>query len=162
MALPILFRRNRGRNVPVRREQSPLVTLQHDMDRLFEEFWRGFALPSLFEETWGSFTPRVDVEETETEVRVTAELPGLEERDFEVHLTDDALLLKGERREEHEDQTLGWRERSYGRFERSIPLPCEVDADHASAQFKNGLLTVRLPKTAKARERSKRIQIAAA
>ena len=107
MALPILFRRNRGRNVPVRREQSPFVTLQHDMDRLFEEFWRGFALPSLFEETWGSFTPRVDVEETETEVRVTAELPGLEEKNFEVHLTDDALLLKGERREEHEDQTLG-------------------------------------------------------
>ena len=147
--------------MPVRREQSPLLTHEHDMNRLFEEFWRGFDLPSLFEETWGSFTPRVDVEETETEVRVTAELPGLEEKDCEVQLTDGALVLKGERREEHEDRTHGWRERSYGCFERSIPLPCEVDADHASAQFKNGLLTVRLPKTAKARERSKRIQVTA-
>src|SRR2546425_12783130 len=118
MALPILFRRNRGRSVPVRREQSPLVTLQRDMHRLFEQFWQGFDLPSIFEETWGSFTPRVDVEDTATEVRVTAELPGLEEKDFEVHLIDDALLLKGERREEHGDPAPERRERSHGRVER--------------------------------------------
>ena len=161
MALPTLFRWNRGRNVPVRREENPVGMLQREMNRLFEGFWRGFALPIPFEEAWGSFTPRVDIEETETEVCVTAELPGLDEKDLDVHLTDDTLVLKGEKREEHEDRTNGWHERSYGRFERSIPLPCEVDADHVSAQFKNGVLTVRLPKSAQARERSKRIQITA-
>jgi len=161
MALPTLFRRNQERNVPVRREENPFAAFHRDMNRLFEELWRGFDLSSAFGEVWGSFSPRVDVDETDTEVRVTAELPGLEEKDVEVQLTDDALILKGERREEHEDRNHGWRERSYERFERSIPLPCEVDADHVSAQFKNGVLTARLPKSAKAREHRKRIQITA-
>jgi HSP20 family protein len=163
MALPTVFRRNRGRSVPARREDNPFVALQRDMNRLFEPFWRNFDLPNPFEadEAWRAFTPHMDIEETDTEVRVTAELPGLEERDFEVHVTDDALVLKGEKREEHEDPARGWRERSYGRFERSIPLPYEVDADRASAQFKNGVLTVRLPKSPTARERSKRVHITA-
>jgi len=161
MALPTLFRRNRERTLPARRGENPFLALQRDMSRLFDDFWRGFDLPAPFGEAWGSFTPRVDIEETDTEVRVAAELPGLEEKDVEVHLTDDTLVLEGEKREEHEDEKQGWRERSYGRFERSIPLPCEVDADHVSARFKNGLLTVRLPKSPKARERSKRIQITA-
>jgi len=100
-------RRNQERNVPVRREENPFAAFHRDMNRLFEELWRGFDLSSAFGEVWGSFSPRVDVDETDTEVRVTAELPGLEEKDVEVQLTDDALILKGERREEHEDQTLG-------------------------------------------------------
>lgn len=161
MALPTLFRRNQERTVPVRRQENPFAAFHRDMNRLFEEFWRGFDLPSPLGEAWGSFSPRVDVDETDTEVRVTAELPGLEEKDLEVQLTDDALILKGEKREEHEDQDRGWRERSYGRFERAVPLPCEVDADRVSAQFKNGVLTARLPKSAKARGHRKRIQITA-
>jgi HSP20 family protein len=161
MGLPTLFRGTPERTLPGRRGENPLLALQRDMSRLFDEFWRGFDLPAPFGEAWGSFTPRVDVEETDTEVRVTAELRGLEEKDLEVHLTDDALVLEGEKREDHEDEKQGWRERSFGRFEGSIPLPCEVDADHVSAQFKNGVLTVLLPKSPGARERSKRIQITA-
>lgn len=71
-------------------------------------------------------------------------------------------VLKGEEREEHEDRTHGWRERASGAFERSIPLPCEVDADHGSAQLKNGVLRVRVPKSTGARERAKRIRVTAA
>ena len=75
MALPTLFRRNQERNVPVRRQENPFAAFHRDMNRLFGEFWRGFDLPSPLGEAWGSFSPRVDVDETDTEVRVTAELP---------------------------------------------------------------------------------------
>jgi HSP20 family protein len=160
MALPSLWRRDRERGVPAEREPNPFLALQRDMNRLFEDFWRGFDVPSPFQ-TW-SFSPRVDVDETDTEVRVTAELPGLAEKDFEVQVTDQTLVLKGEKQEEREDRASGWHERSYGRFERALPLPCEVDADRASAQFKHGVLRVRLPKSARAREHTKRIPISAA
>jgi HSP20 family protein len=165
MALPSLWRRDRNaRNAPARSEDSPLTALQRDMNRLFEDFWRGFDLPSPFGETWGAaaFTPRVDVEETAEEVRVTAELPGLEQKDFDVSLTDDTLLLRGEKREEHDDKAHGWSECSYGAFERAVPLPSEVDADRASARFKDGVLRVRLPKSARTREQAKQIPVAGA
>jgi HSP20 family protein len=147
--------------VPVRREDNPLVALQRDMNRVFEEFWRGFDLPT-FDDGWGAFSPQVDVEETDDEVRVAAELPGIEAKDLEVTVSDDALVLKGEKREEREARAGGWRECSYGAFERAVPLPCEVDAGRAAAEFKNGVLRVRLPKSATARERSRRIEIATA
>lgn len=154
MTLPTLWRRSR-------REDNPLMTLQRDMNRVFQEFWRGFDLPA-FEDGWGAFSPRVDVEETDDEVRVAAELPGIEMKDVEVTVNDDALVLKGEKREECTARAGGWRECSYGAFERSVPLPCEVDAGRAAAEFKNGVLRVRLPKSAAARDRSKRIEIAKA
>ena len=158
MALPSLWRRNR-RTLPVRREEHPVLSLHREMNRLFEDFWRGFDFLSPFEDggSWGVFTPRVDVEETADEVRVTAELPGLEEKDFELTLSGDTLVLRGEKREEREDEARGWHERSYGSFERTVALPVEVDADRATAQFKNGVLRVRLPKSAK--EQGKRIPI---
>lgn len=161
MALPTLFQRGRTRSVPVRREEDVFTSLQREMNLLFEDFWRGFDLPVSMADAWSTFTPRVDVEETEDEVRVTADLPGLEEKDFEVQLADQSLVVKGEKREEREDRARGWHERAYGAFERSIPLPCEVDADRVSAEFKNGVLRVRLPKAATARGRVKRIPIAA-
>jgi HSP20 family protein len=153
-----MWRRNRE-TVPARREESPLVALQRDMNRLFEDFWRGFALPSPIVEAWGMFMPRVDVEDRDGEVYVTAELPGLEEKDVEVQLAGDTLVLRGEKHEEREDGMRGWRERTYGAFERSIPLPCEVDADQASAAYEHGVLRITLPKSPRARERTKRIQV---
>ena len=162
MALPSLFRKNRGDEVAVRREAHPFMSLQRDMNRLFDDFWRGWDLPSPFQDGWDGFNPRVDVEETDDEVRVTAELPGLDHKDFELSLAgDDTLVLQGEKRAEREDKTHGWHERTYGRFERVLSLPAEVDGDKVSAQFKNGVLTVRLPKSQTARQRAKRIEIAA-
>jgi len=162
MALPSLLRRTRGaRSVPARREEHPFLGFQRDLNRLLEDFWRGFYLPVPFEE-WGDFTPRVDMDETDGEVRITAELPGLTEKDFEVSLAGDAVVLKGEKREEREDRAQGWKERSYGSFERVIGLPCEVDTDRVSAEFKHGVLRVTLPKSARAREQTKRIPITTA
>jgi HSP20 family protein len=109
------------------------------------------------------FTPSVEVEETENEVRVTAELPGLEEKDFELGLEGGVLTLRGEQRHESEDRKGGWSrsERVYGRFERHVPLPCEVESERARAEFRKGVLTVTLPKTPEARERRVRIPVQA-
>ena len=156
MALPSLLRWNRGGSLPARREENPFLALHREMSRLFEDFWRGFDIePSLGLPEGTSFSPRVDVEETDGEIRVTAELPGVDEK-------DDVLTLKGEKHEEREDRGRGWRERSYGSFYRTIQLPSEVDADKVKAGYKKGILTIRLPKTATARERGRRIPVTAA
>lgn len=161
MALPSLLRRHRGDRDVARREDHPFLSLQRDMNRLFEDFWSGFDLPSpFFGGEWGTFNPRIDVEDKNGEVQVTAELPGLEEKDFELSLNGDMLVLRGEKREEREDKASGWHERSYGRFERTIPLYEDIDSERASAEFKNGVLKVHLPKSPEARERTKRIPIA--
>jgi len=161
MALPSLFRRERGREVPIRRQSDPVTALRHEMDRLFEDFGRSFGLEGALwpGDAWAVFSPSVDVDETDDHVRVTAELPGLEEKDFELTLEADRLILRGEKKREHEEErSEGYRlERSYGRFERHIPLPCEVQPDEAKATFRQGVLTVTLPKPPEARRR--RVQI---
>ena len=91
--------------------------------------------------------------------KVTAEVPGLEEKDVEVLLEDGVLTLKGEKRSETEDKDRQFSERFYGRFERRIPLGYEVEDDNVSADFKNGVLTVALPKTERAQAKAKRIAI---
>jgi HSP20 family protein len=101
----------------------------------------------------------VEISETDKELRVTAELPGLEEKDIEVVLDDDVLILRGERRSETEDHERQYSERFYGRFERRLPLGTEVEQDKVKAAFASGVLTVTLPKSARAQARSKRIAI---
>jgi HSP20 family protein len=100
----------------------------------------------------------VDVAETEKEYRVTAELPGIDERDVEVLLQDGVLTLRGEKKLETETRN-HYSERFYGRFERQIALDGDVDHDDVTAAFKNGVLTVTVPKSARAVERAKRIPI---
>jgi len=101
----------------------------------------------------------VDVEETDKEYRVTAELPGLEERDVEVLLQDGLLTVRGEKKLESENRNRTYSERFYGRFERQITLDRDVDDGAVNATFKNGVLTVTVPKSPRAVERSKRIPI---
>jgi len=103
----------------------------------------------------GGFAPRVDVVEREDEYLVTAELPGLEEKDFQLEVHGNTLSLSGEKRAEHEAERRAWRwsERAYGSFRRSIQLPLEVASDKASAVFRNGVLTITLPKAEHARVR---------
>ena len=136
---------------------SPVVSLHREMNRLFDDVFRGFD-DSRF---WGgrSAWPSVDVEETEREYRVTAELPGLEERDVEVLLQDGLLTVRGEKKSESESRNRSYSERFYGRFERQITLDRDVDDSAVKATFKNGVLTVTVPKSEHSSERSKRIPI---
>jgi HSP20 family protein len=99
------------------------------------------------------------VTETDKQVKVTAEIPGLEEKDVEVLLQDNVLTLKGEKRSEIDDKDRQFSERYYGRFERRIPVGPDIETDKVEASFKNGILTVTLPKTTTAQSNVKRIAI---
>lgn len=164
MALPSLFRRGRGSEVPIRRETDlgdPMAALRNEMDRLFDDFGRSFGFADWPAWSGGglAFAPSIDVQEDDERVEVTAELPGLEEKDFELSLDREVLTLRGEKKRESEEERSGWHrtERAYGAFERRIPLPCEVEADRAKAEFRKGVLHVTLPKAEDARRR--RVQI---
>lgn len=114
------------------------------------------GLPSVFQ--WGM--PAMDVVDSDDEVRVTAELPGLEKDDFHVEVVGDRLIIRGEKKTdcEKKEGDFHYSECSYGSFSRSVQLPAEVDVDKAAAHYKNGRLTLTLPKTEAAKNR--RIKVA--
>ena len=146
-------------------DTDPFMTLHREVNRLFDDVFRSFdqfgmgRFPSLAASrgNWG--WPNVEVSESEKEIRVTAELPGLDEKDVEVTLDDDVLILRGEKRSESEDKDRQFSERFYGHFERRIPLGTEVQEDKVEARFKNGVLTITMPKTERAQSKTKRIAI---
>jgi HSP20 family protein len=151
---------NRGRGVTVRRSEdgNPFLTLHGEMNRVFDDVFRGFDLaPFGFDRTlaW----PNVEVSETDKEVKVTADLPGLEEKDVEIELANGVLAIKGEKKIETEDKERLFSERFYGRFERQIPIGTEIEEDKVEASFKNGVLAVTMPKSAEAQAKVKRIAI---
>lgn len=152
------------RGVPVRRAPDhPFFSLQREMNDLFERMFEGFDLAPVEwpGSTLGAFAPRVDVAETEKEVQVSAELPGIEEKDVEVTLSDGALTIRGERREEKEEKEKDWyrREQSYGSFHRTIALPSEIDPDKVEATFKKGVLKVTLPKAPAAQAKKVSVKV---
>ena len=153
--------------LPVRREEAdPFRDFQRQMNRLFDEF---FGEAPLAERERGpewapaAFTPRVDVSETDAEVKVSAELPGMDEKDISVELQDDVLVLRGEKKSEQEEKGKNWfrREQSYGSFHRAVELPAGVDASKAKAQFKKGVLTFTAPKRPEEQARRKTVPIQA-
>jgi len=164
MAMRDLIPWNRGRDVTVRRgeEFTPFLTLQREMNRLFDDVFRGFELSPFgtgerfFDRAMG--WPNIEVSETDKEVKVTAEVPGLEEKDLNVELANGVLTISGEKKSEAEDKERRFSERYYGRFERRIPVE-DVDQDKVSAAFKNGVLSVTMPKVPQAQSKVKRITI---
>ncbi len=157
------------KNLPIRKEDnssefSPYLSLQHDMNRVFDNFFRTFEtgmMNQFSEMSEGRFQPKVEVKESANDLRVSIELPGIDDNDLEVSVTDDALTISGEKREEKEESTCGYyhMERSYGSFRRRIPIQCSIDKDKAAATFKKGVLNVILPKTADAKQNVKKITI---
>jgi HSP20 family protein len=139
-----------------------LLTFQQEMNRLFDDFFGRSGLEPFggWGEGWGLFSPRVDVAETDREVVVSAELPGLDDEDIDVSLSRGMLTISGEKKQEKEKKGRNYYrvERSYGSFQRSVPLPSEVDTGKVDAVFRKGVLTITLPKTAEAKAR-KRIAI---
>jgi len=124
-----------------------LPTLQKEIDRLFERFWepRWDEFPVL----GGEWAPSLDLSETKDVIVVKAEIPGIEPKEIQVSLQDQVLMIKGEKKQEKEEKDEHYfrKERLYGAFARSIRLPVPVAGEKVSAAFKNGVLTVTLPKT---------------
>ncbi|HEY4773814.1 MAG TPA: Hsp20/alpha crystallin family protein [Xanthobacteraceae bacterium] len=155
-------------------EWRPFESLRREIDRLFEDFDRGWLSPfrrSIFdveplwprEVSWAR-VPAVDIVEKEKAYEVTAELPGMDERHVEVKLVDDELIIKGEKEEEKEEKKKDYyrSERRYGSFERRFRVPEAVESDKIAAAFKKGVLTVTLPKKAEAQKPEKKIEVKAA
>jgi HSP20 family protein len=153
---------NRSRDVSTRRadDSNPFLTLHREMNRLFDDAFRGFDLTSgadrFFDRAMG--WPHIEVSQSDKELKVTAELPGLDEKDVDVELANGVLAIRGEKKTETEDKERMFSERYYGRFERQIPVD-DVDQDKVAASFKNGVLTVTLPKSPEAQQKVKRIAI---
>lgn len=172
--------------VPVKTEQkaAPAPALQAwpyigglrtQIDRLFDEFDRGFWLspfrrpifptePLWQRELTEAVGPAVDVTESDKSYEITAELPGMDEKNIEVKLANGNLMIKGEKQEEKEEKKKDYylHERHFGSFERSFQVPDTVDADKIDASFKKGVLTIALPKKPEAQKSEKKIAVKAA
>jgi HSP20 family protein len=130
-----------------------LSTLRHEMDHLLERF---FGEPAGGDRPVSTWTPRINVTESKDGLTITAELPGLEAKDVDVAIAGDTLTIKGEKKHEREekDEHHHMVERTYGAFSRIVRLPAPVAAENIKATFKNGVLTVTLPKTEEAKPKA--------
>jgi HSP20 family protein len=171
-------------NVPVKTEKTaapklqawrPFEGLRREVDRLFDDFDGGFwrspfrrsavdVEPFWQAETALGSVPAVDVTETDKAYEITAELPGMDEKDMEVKFANGVLTIKGEKQNEKEEKKQDYylRERSFGSFQRTFQVPDGVDTSKIDASFKKGVLTVTLPKSTEAQKAEKKITVKAA
>jgi HSP20 family protein len=151
-------------------QRNPFAGLRREIDRLFEDFDRDFwGLPfrrSVFEPFWRrelswKGTPAVDITESDKAYEITAELPGMDERNIEVKLANGGVVIKAEKQEEKEEKERDYylHERRFGSFERCFRVPEGVDTDKIEAAFKKGVLTVTLPKSPEAQKAEKKIEV---
>ncbi len=172
--------------LPIRKEEKsaepaspmpawrPFESLRREVDRLFDEFDRGLwgapfrrsmlSLEPFWRREAGLTTPAVDIAETENAYEITADLPGMDEKNIEVKLANGGLIIKGEKQQEKEEKKKDYylHERHFGSFERSFRLPEGVDTNKIEASFKKGVLKVTLPKTPEAQKATKKIDVKAA
>ena len=134
-----------------------MSAIQKQINDLFDGFFDEYNLVP-FEK---SFVPEIDVKETKKDIQVAAELPGMDEKDIDVTLHEGSLIIKGEKKNEHEDKKDGYHriERSYGSFYRAIALPEGIDEEKVDANYKKGVLKIVIPKTKKAQEKQKKIEV---
>ncbi|WP_084029498.1 Hsp20/alpha crystallin family protein [Bradyrhizobium sp. LMTR 3] len=163
MAFRDLIPWSRNQELATARESfDPFFTLHREMNRLFDDVFRGFATPTRFGSPLmeGRFGwPSIELTETDKELKVSAELPGMTEKDVQVEIANGVLTLRGEKKSERTDSGGKYfTERHYGAFERQIPLDGVVE-DKAEAKFHDGVLTITLPKSEQARSAVKRIPI---
>jgi len=156
--------KRRQQNLDIHRDyENPFRMLTREMNRLFDDFRSHFHIEpfGLSRGEMGAFTPSVDVTENDKEVRITSELPGIDEKDIDITLSKDSVTIKGEKQQETEDKGKDYyrMERSYGSFQRTVPLPAEIDEDKAQAEFKKGVLKIKLPKTAECQKAHKKIEV---
>ncbi|HVX76925.1 MAG TPA: Hsp20/alpha crystallin family protein [Bradyrhizobium sp.] len=150
---------------------QPFESLRNQVDKLFHDFEAGFLQSPLYRDIdnfWRRdlrlpVTPAVDIAEKDNAFEITAELPGLDIKDISLQLSDGILTIKGEKKEEKEERAKDRyvSERRYGSFRRSLQIPSSVDADKIEANYKSGVLTVTLPKSAEAQKKQKNIPVTA-
>lgn len=148
---------------------SELPRMERDMERMFEDFltrpWSGLGWPRRWRlrEDIGIRGPAIDVYEEKDDVVVKVELPGMKKEDLELNISDNLLTIKGEKKKEEEvkEKEKGYyhSERSYGSFARTVEIPKDIQADKIRASFKDGVLEVRLPKTAEAKRKEVKIKV---
>jgi len=164
MARELIRRKGESEMLPSHVESLSIGSLWRDMNRLFEDFTRGWPRMEMAPEM-GAFVPYIDVTETDDGVHVEAELPGLTEKDIELTLSPegDALTIKGEKKVEREQRGRGvYRaERAWGSFVRTLDLPSPVIQDKVDAKFKNGVLTVKMDKSPEAKKAQRKIPVKA-
>jgi HSP20 family protein len=164
-------------SAPTRTEATswrPFEALRHEVDRLFEDFYRNdwlrpfrapaSAMSPIFSRSFEWSTPAVDIVEREKAFEITADLPGLDEKSVEVVLRNGNIVIKGEKQEEKEEKSGDYylRERQFGSFERTFALPDGVEVEKIDARFNKGVLTVTLPKTAEMQKPEQKITVKAA
>jgi HSP20 family protein len=160
---------------PKTTEWAPYDSLRREIDRLFDELhpfsWRlptartvfGFEMPKLGGDAW-TVAPAMDLVEKEKGYEISAELPGIDEKNVEIKVANHMLTIKGDKKEEKEERQKDYylSERRYGSFQRSFAVPDGVDTDKIEASFVKGVLTVKLPKTVEAQNAEKKIAVKAA
>jgi HSP20 family protein len=159
MALPDTLRPGR---LLRRGEPDILMRPFDEMRRMMQDFWLSpFVEPGAWSET---FNPSVDVREEDDEVIVSAELPGIDQKDVDVEVTQDSVRIAGEKKHEAEKHERGYyrRESVYGSFNRVIDLPAPIDEAKAEAQFSKGVLTIKLPKSEQAKAKRRKVQVKSA
>lgn len=171
--VPVKAEKKAPERATARQPRWPLESLHREVDRLFDafdrDFWRSpfrsaFEIAPFWQRELEFAAPAVDIVEKDNAYVVTAELPGMDEKDIEVKLTNGGLTIKGEKQEEKEEKRKGYHlhERHFGSFERHFPVPEGVDPDKIEASFKKGVLTVALPKKPEAIKPEKKIEVKAA
>lgn len=162
-----------GTMMPVRRDESrkyvshPLLQIHDEIDRMFNDFFKGFGFPE--KSFWsdlpatqtGWLKPTCDIAANDKEYTITAELPGVDEKNIELELVNDTLKIKGEKKQETEEKEKNYYrvERSYGSFQRTLTLPEDSDRDKINATFKNGIMTITIPRKTTGKPPAKKIDI---
>jgi len=165
-----------GSSLPVKRQDQalparyshPMFQLHNEIDRLFEDVFRGFGFPSLGID--GSFPrlaqtdwlkPTLDIGVTDKEYTISVELPGMDQKDIQLELVNDTLMIKGEKKQDKEEQDKNFYriERSYGSFQRVLSVPEDADRDRINAVYKNGVMKITLPREVLPQKGAKQIEI---
>ncbi|MCB2182487.1 MAG: Hsp20/alpha crystallin family protein [Desulfobulbaceae bacterium] len=147
--------------VPFRRRHGGVPDVFEEMEDVFKKFWKGSLLPELTADFDTNWVPRLDVSETDESIEVVADLPGLDKKDIDISLDRDLLVIKGEKKEEHEEtkKHIHRMERRYGSFYRAIRLPADVVSEKIDASFKKGVLKITLPKSEEAKKKVAHIDV---
>jgi HSP20 family protein len=135
---------------------DPFVNLQREVNRVFDDVFRGFGVGPSDED--GMAAPRIDIDETDQAIQVTAELPGVKMEEMDVSIEGDLLTIRGEKRCERTDERALVSERFYGKFQRSVQLPFTPSADAVQASFENGVLKISVPRTERS-QKARKIEV---